>query len=181
MKIALPAGAIAVALTLAACGGSSHGTSAASSTSASASSPQPSPSSQASASTQTTAQATSATSAVTPPPEVPRRNRRHSQHAAQTSAPSGAEIPAVFTIRAGGRLSPTVVSVPKNTTILVQATDGDSSAHVLKITGPHAGTLAMAPGKTASLTMPGLASGFYLVAIDGRVGARIAVGGSPGP
>ncbi len=150
------AAAALLALTLAACGGGSNR-----------------PAATATTTTTATAKATgpSPTATVAPSP---------SPTSATTTAPpqAHAEVPAVFTVAAGGAVSPPTVSVPAAVPVEVTVVSRDGRAHTAMLKG-H--SLKVPAGGRASVLISGLAPGIYPLALDGTNRGALVIGGQPGP
>lgn len=104
---------------------------------------------------------------------------------AVTTGSSGAtnvELPATFTVRPGGTLTPATVSAPGSVPVLLTVISGDGRSHqvVVKLT-PGSRTLRVPAGGRASARFTRLAKGSYPVAVDGVVRGHLMVGVAPGP
>jgi hypothetical protein len=174
---------VLVSLVLAGCGGSSSSTSSTSSptagsTSAAATSSAPSTSAPA------TTSATSTTTAGTPASSTSTTTAGTPASSTSTTTPgpdTDVHLPAKFTIRAGGVLSPPVVAAPKHTTIVLTVRAQDGRHHTLALATPRAHTVAVEPGRATQLMLKGLPNGTYVVKVDGAVRGRLIVGAAPGP
>ena len=95
--------------------------------------------------------------------------------------PSNVRLPALFTIGAGGRLTPPVVSGPAGVTIELTVTDRDTRSHVVKVAGPAPVTLTVAPGGSVTRLLTGLPKGSTAITVDGVARGSLQVGAAPGP
>jgi hypothetical protein len=90
-------------------------------------------------------------------------------------------VPAIFVVRAGGKLDPPSVSAPAFLTVQLSVASGDGKRHhiVLQTSTPHALTVP-AHGR-ASVLVHGLRAGQYRIEVDGQAGGLLSIGGEPGP
>jgi hypothetical protein len=167
--------AVLMTLFVAACGGSSH------------------PSSSTATTTSTTSSATTATSTGTVsagpttttattssrPPEVPKN--KAPKHSKPTAPNTDVRIPAAFIIRAGGAVTPPLISAPANVTIELQLHNEDAKAHRLTLSVPHFRGVAVPAHGTTTADVTGVPRGDYRLLVDGAPRARIVVGTVPGP
>jgi hypothetical protein len=171
--------ALLTPLVLAACGGSSHSSASSASTAAKST---PSSSTSTTSTLSAASSSTSLTTSTTRPPEVPRsRNRRRNFSPHPVAPASGVRIPASFTIQPGGVLNPTLISVPKGVAIALQVRNRDNRMFAVRVDTPHAHTLVVSPGSSASSAVTGLSGGSYRLLLNGRAAGRIVVGSQPGP
>jgi hypothetical protein len=162
-----------------ACGGSSHSSSSASTTTsatstASASSPATTTAGTVSAGPSTTTATTSSR-----PPEVPKN--KAPKHSKPTAPNTNVRIPAAFIIRAGGAVTPPLISAPANVTVELQLHNEDAKAHRLTLSVPHFRGVAVPAHGTATADVTGVPKGTYRLLVDGAAKARIVVGAVPGP
>jgi hypothetical protein len=125
----------------------------------------------------TTATVTSTASAR--PPDVPRN--RAPKHSRPTAPSTDVRIPAMFIIRAGGAVTPPLISVPAKVTIDLQLHNEDAAAHRVTLSVPTFRPVAVTPHETATALLSGVPKGTYRLLVDGAVRARIDVGAVPGP
>jgi hypothetical protein len=90
-------------------------------------------------------------------------------------------VPATFTIHRGGSLRPPRVTVPAFIAVqlTIASVDRRSDRVVLLLPRPRA--LTVAPGGRASVRLPGLKAGDYVIAVNGAARGDLLVGGEPGP
>ena len=181
---------------LAACGGSVTSSSTSRTSSASPTPSATSPSSPVqSSSASVTAPASpiesssaSVTSPASPsrPPEVPAsREPAASTGTATRTNPTRPDtdvrVPATFTIRAGGALEPPSVSVPAMFAVALTAISGDGHAHIVLVRTPRSYSLRVPAQGRASVLIPGLHTGQYVIDVDGAPRGALSIGGQPGP
>jgi hypothetical protein len=161
LPLALPLAALA----LAACGGSSHSSSAPAAvvqTHSATLSATVTSASSSSAATSTTATTATTTSTSTKDTNV--------------------RLPASFTIRAGGVLTPPSIAAPKHTDIQLSVTSADGKTHSVTIAAPpHYYYLKVTPGSPARALLRQLRDGHYPVTVDGTRRGLLIVGAVPGP
>jgi hypothetical protein len=157
--LALPLAALA----LAACGGSSHSSSpAAAITQSHSTTAKVITESSSSAPTSTTATTATTTSTSTKDTNV--------------------RLPASFTIRAGGVLTPPSIAAPKHTDIQLSVTAADGKTHSLAIeASPRYYYLKVKPGSPARAVLRELRNGHYTITVDGAKRGLLIVGAVPGP
>ncbi|MEO6859498.1 MAG: hypothetical protein ABI323_13085 [Solirubrobacteraceae bacterium] len=149
-----------VALVLAGCGSSSRS----SSVSTSKATPTTASSTSASASSTSSATTTHATSTTS-----------------STPASAGPELPANFTIKAGGTLSPPSVAAPGRTPILLTISTTDARTHHVALGTPQGQRLTVRVGHPARVLLRGLRDGSYAIEVDGHPRGKLIVGATPGP
>jgi hypothetical protein len=152
-----------VFLLIGGCGGSSHSSSStAPSTSTSASST----AAVSSSASSTTASATSTTA-------------HKPKHFATGS--SNVRVPATFTVRSGGKLSPPQISLPAHLAVQVTVISGDGHPHRVVVMTPSPRTLSVPAGGRASVLVGGLKVGRYPIELDGTAAGLLVTGAQPGP
>jgi hypothetical protein len=156
IPVGLPA--VAAALALAGCGGSSSKPPAHTSSTATlpphATHPPPTPS-------------TTTTRTTTPTPA-----------ATSTTGASGVRLPATFTIGAGEKLSPPTVSAPSGVTVQLTVIAHDGRPHRVEVASRR---LAVPAGGSASALLSGLRKVSYAVVVDGVKRGALVIGVQPGP
>jgi hypothetical protein len=92
------------------------------------------------------------------------------------------EVPATFTLGAGG-FSPPTISVPAFLTIRLSVTSRDAKAHDVTVQTDHGSrSLHVNAGGSVSVLLTGLKRGTYAVTADGGAAkAQLVVGVNPGP
>jgi len=90
-------------------------------------------------------------------------------------------LPAAFVIRAGGAVTPPLISAPAHVTIQLQLHNEDSTAHRVTLSVPRFGGVAVPAHATATADVSGVPKGTYRLLIDGAARGRIIVGAVPGP
>ena len=90
-------------------------------------------------------------------------------------------VPASYTIRSGGKLSPPVVTVPAFLAVQLSIASGDGSAHTVLVKTPSPHTLNVPAHGRKSILIPGLRAGQYAIDVDGKPGGSLTIGGEPGP
>jgi hypothetical protein len=120
------------------------------------------------------------------PPEVPAsRQPSSSTGTATPTNPTGPDthvrVPATFTIRAGGALEPPSVSVPALFAVALTAISGDGHAHIVLLRTPRSYSLRVPARGRASILIPGLHAGQYVIDVDGAPRGALSIGGQPGP
>lgn len=162
---------VLASLSIAACGGSGHSSSAASSTTSATTSTV--------ASTVSAGPSTTTATTSTRPPEVPKN--RAPKHSKPTAPNTDVRLPAAFVIRAGGAVTPPLISAPAHVTIQLQLHNEDSTAHRVTLSVPRFGGVAVPAHATATADVSGVPKGTYRLLIDGAARGRIIVGAIPGP
>jgi hypothetical protein len=162
---------VLASLSIAACGGSGHSSSAASSTTSATTSTV--------ASTVSAGPSTTTATTSTRPPEVPKN--RAPKHSKPTAPNTDVRLPAAFVIRAGGAVTPPLISAPAHVTIQLQLHNEDSTAHRVTLSVPRFGGVAVPAHATATADVSGVPKGTYRLLIDGAARGRIIVGAVPGP
>jgi hypothetical protein len=182
------------ALVIAGCGGSKPTTSTSSTTNSSASSTTTSTSTP----TTPTTPGTTSTPATKTPTTTTQGSGGVSAQPSTTGASGGsspgtkvknpaggsgnARVPATFTIRAGGSVTPPTVSAPAFLAVQLTVVSGDGRPHKVGIqTPPSQRALSVPAHGHASVLLPGLKAGDYAVQIDGVPRAKLVIGGEPGP
>jgi hypothetical protein len=90
-------------------------------------------------------------------------------------------VPATFVIRQSGSLNPAVVSSPAFVAVAFMVVSGDGHQHrvVLRTSPSH--SLAVPARGRASVLVPGLKAGQYVIEVDGAARGALLIGGEPGP
>ena len=93
------------------------------------------------------------------------------------------QLPATFTLRPGGTLSPATVSAPASVPIALTVVASGAGSHRVTVeTPPKPHTLNVpASGGRFSLQYGRLPKGSYPILVDGVVRAHLIVGVAPGP
>jgi hypothetical protein len=163
------AAAVLLALTLAACGGASKRTTTpTTTTTATAPAAGPSPTATAPAA----GPSPTATQAPAPQP---------SGGAAPSPPAAHANVPALFTVIAGGALRPPTISVPAAVPVELTVVSGDGHAHTAVLRSPAPRTLKVPAGGRASVLITGLRPGTYTLELDGANRGSLVIGAHPGP
>ena len=115
----------------------------------------------------------------------------HAQSSAATttsggSAPAGSDttgatnggatnvrVPATFTIRKGPALDPPIVSVPAFIAIQLTLISGDGAMHRVVVLASSKHTLTVPAHGRASVLLPGLKAGRYVIYVDGSGGGAL--------
>jgi hypothetical protein len=92
-----------------------------------------------------------------------------------------ARVPATFTVRASGSVSPTSVSAPAFLAVELTVISGDGRPHRVVVQTPGKRALSVPANGRASVLLPGLKAGDYAVELDGAPRAKLVIGGEPGP
>jgi hypothetical protein len=95
-----------------------------------------------------------------------------------TTGASNVRLPATFTIRPGGALTPPTVGAPTGVAVHLTLISGDHAAHRAAVAG-H--TLSVAAGGRASVLLSGLRKGNYPLTVDGVRRGTLVIGVQPGP
>jgi hypothetical protein len=103
------------------------------------------------------------------------------KHSEPTAPNTNVRIPAVFTIAAGGAVTPPLIAAPANVTIELQLHNQDAKAHRVTLSVPRFGGVAVPAHGTTTTDVTGAPKGSYRLLIDGAPKARIVVGAVPGP
>jgi len=160
--------ALLASLSLAACGGST------SSSSSSAASPSPS-----------TTPSSAAPAPATTTTAAPTTNTAASSSSAASSAAKAPDtnvrLPAKFTIRSGGALTPPVIAAPKHTEVALTIASGDGKLHTVVLDTPRRYRLVVHPGSPSKLVLRGVPNGTYAVLVDGARKGQLVIGAAPGP
>jgi hypothetical protein len=185
MRSIVPIAGLA-ALALAGCGSSSESSSVSTSratptttSSTSATQTTSTTTSSPSTTTQTTSTTTSSPSTTTKTTSTTSTRMKTKQRAA--AAPGGPELPADFTIKAGGTLSPPSVSAPGRTPILLTISTKDGATHQVALGTPQSQRLTVQAGHPGRVLLEGLRDGTYAVEVDGHPRGKLIVGATPGP
>jgi hypothetical protein len=96
-------------------------------------------------------------------------------------APSGARVPATFTIGSGGALSPPTVSAPTGFSIELTLISGDGKAHAVVLRTPKPVALKVPAAGRASVLLKSVVAGTYPLYVDGTQRGGLTVGSAPGP
>ena len=84
-------------------------------------------------------------------------------------------------MRASG-VSPPTVSAPAFLAVQLTGVSGDGQTHTVVVELPgKRQTLSVPAHGRASVLLPGLKAGDYVVEIDGKPLAKLLIGGEPGP
>ena len=113
------------------------------------------------------------------PPEVPKS--KAPKHSKPTAPNTNVRIPAAFVIRAGGAVTPPLISAPADVTIELQLHNEDAKAHRVTLSVTRFGGVAVPAHATTATDVTGAPKGTYRLLIDGAARARIVVGSVPGP
>jgi hypothetical protein len=84
-------------------------------------------------------------------------------------------------IRAGGKLTPPLITVPAFLAVQFSVVSGDGQSHHVVLKTPALHTLTVAAHGRASIRIPGLRAGQYQIEVDGSAGGSLVIGGEPGP
>lgn len=124
---------------------------------------------------------TASTAATTAPTRIQPGGPIHTSSSG--SGASNVVLPATFTLRPGGALSPTSVSAPASIPVDVTVISVDIHPHRLTVRiPPKPRTVTVPPrGGRVSLRYGRLPSGTYPILIDGVVQAHLVIGVQPGP
>lgn len=120
---------------------------------------------------------------IAPPPETepaqpPPANTAPAEP--PSAEPDPVRVPAQFTIR-DGVLDPPAVTVPPFLAIALSVSAADGAAHEVVVRAPQPVELTVPAGEQASVRVPGLRAGRYVVEVDGREAGALDVGGEVGP
>jgi hypothetical protein len=166
---------------LVACGGSTMSSSATRTSSTTATSSTTGTSS----TTQTVSSSATVPSTSTRPPPAPTRRHSASTGTATRTKPTGADtnvrVPATFTIHTGGALEPPSVSAPGLFAIALTMISGDGQAHSVLVHTPKPYSLRVPAHGRASVLIPGLRAGQYVIEVDGATRGALSIGAQPGP
>jgi hypothetical protein len=90
-------------------------------------------------------------------------------------------LPATFTVRRGGTVTPPSVSSPAFIAIQLTVISGDGKRHqaILRTPTPH--TVSVPAGGTSRVLIAGQRPGHYALVVDGAPRGAVVVGGEPGP
>lgn len=89
-----------------------------------------------------------------------------------------ARVPATFTVKPGGSVSPPTITVPAQFTVQLTVISGDGRPHRAVL---HGRSLAVPAHGHASTLIRGLPAGSYPLQVDGARKGALTIGGSPGP
>jgi hypothetical protein len=78
-------------------------------------------------------------------------------------------------------LEPPTVSAPGSLTIALTVVSGDGHAHRVVVRTPRPYYLSVAAGGRASVLIPALRAGQYVIDVDGAAHGALIVGVLPGP
>ncbi len=162
-------GMFPVFLVIGGCGGSSHSSSSTPPSTSTATSSTAAASSSASSTDATATTTASATSTTAHKPK----------HFATGS--SNVRVPATFTVRSGGKLTPPQISLPAHLAVQVTVLSGDGQAHRVVVMTPSPRTLSVPAGGRASVLIGGLKVGRYPLELDGTMAGLLVTGAQPGP
>jgi hypothetical protein len=132
--------------------------------------------------TATSSSATATATTTTGPSQTATTNSPpNTTGAAATSGATNVRVPSIFTIGAGGKLTPPTVSTPAFIAldVTVSSTDGHSHHVLIRTPTPH--SLTVPAGGHASVLIAGLKQGRYVIAVDGKSRGALLIGGEPGP
>ncbi len=101
--------------------------------------------------------------------------------ATTTAQTAPARIPATFQLQAGGRLSPSTVSIPAFLAVDLSVASHDGAGHTVTVRIPSARTLTIGPHGHAAVLLRGLRAGQYAILVDGHPRGTLSIGGEPGP
>jgi hypothetical protein len=87
-------------------------------------------------------------------------------------------VPARFTIRPDGSMTPPTITVPAHLPIELVVISGNGRGHRAALRGI---SLAVPAHGQASTLIRGLAAGSYPIRVDGASRAALVIGGAPGP
>lgn len=90
-------------------------------------------------------------------------------------------VPATFTVRPGGALSPRSISAPAFLAVDVTVVSADGRAHAVLVHAGHVYRLSVPRGGSDTVRIAGQRAGEYPVDVDGRAAGRLSIGGEPGP
>jgi hypothetical protein len=94
---------------------------------------------------------------------------------------SNARVPATFTIRPDGSVSPQSVSAPAFLAVSLTVVSRDGRRHQIVVHTPKSRSLTVSANAPASVLIGGLRAGSYGVDVDGTPRAKLVIGGEPGP
>jgi hypothetical protein len=103
------------------------------------------------------------------------------KHSKPTAPDTNVRIPAAFIIRAGGAVTPPLISAPSGVTIQLQLRNEDAQPHRVQLSVAHFAALKVPAHGSATTEVTGVRKGTYRLLIDGAAKARIVVGAVPGP
>ncbi len=180
--------AIVTCLGLAACGGSSHGSSNSNGNTGNAT---PASSTQASTSTPNAGirtvtesvsgvAATTTTTSTSAPPEVPTA-KKQKHHGSSHAASQGAHVETNLAVSANGDISPPVVSVPSGVGVEIHVTNHGSGADTIALSVPGHPTVHVGPGARGTLETGGLKDGTYRILLNGTPRGQLLIGAQGGP
>jgi hypothetical protein len=118
-------------------------------------------------------------SAPAPTPGQPKAAATTPQPAHMTTTgASNVRLPATFTITAGGRLVPRVISAPAGVTVELTVISGDHKAHRVAL---YSTSLAVPAGGKATALLVSLHNGRYPIEVDYGYRGVLVIGAQPGP
>jgi hypothetical protein len=176
--------AITTCVALAACGGSSHGSStqAAGTPAASTTSGSSTPGAVASTDTSSVSgegPAVTTTTSASAPPEVPHAKTRH--HGSTRAASQGVHVDTNLAVGGNGDISPPVVSVPSGVGVELRITNHGISAVTVAVSVPSHPSAKVGPGAKATLRTGGLKNGTYRILVNGTPRGQLMIGAQGGP
>jgi hypothetical protein len=95
-----------------------------------------------------------------------------------TTGASNVRLPATFTITAGGRLVPRVISAPAGVTVELTVISGDHKAHRVAL---YSASLSVPAGGKATALLASLRNGRYPIEVDYSYRGALVIGAQPGP
>lgn len=120
---------------------------------------------------------------IAPPPRT-EPDRQPPPNTAPAAPPSDeadpVRVPAEFTIT-DGALDPPAITVPPFLAIALAVTAADGAGHEIVLRAPRPIELTVPAGQRASVRVPGLRAGRYVIELDGKAAGALDVGGEVGP
>jgi hypothetical protein len=168
---------------LAACGGSSPGSTTTPSATSSSGATTSDSGSVLNAGTNTAGADTTTTTSAAAPPEVP-KGKRHKHRSNSSTAPAAsqdAHVQADVDIMTGGALVPPVVSVPTGIDVEIRFSNESDATHTVSLDVPTHPSLQLVPHTGGPLETAGLQNGTYEILIDGRPRGQVVIGTQGGP
>ncbi len=89
-----------------------------------------------------------------------------------------ARVPATFTIKPGGTVTPPTITVPAHFRVQLTVISGDGRTHRVVL---HGQSLAVPAHGQASALFHALPTGNYPLQVDGAPRGVLTIGGAPGP
>jgi hypothetical protein len=186
--------AIVTCLFVAACGGSSPGSStqatatpaaAQTTTPTTTATTTPTQASSGQPSTTSTDETTTTTTNATAPPEVPKtkahKHHRDGDSGGHGGASQGAHVESNVTVSANGDISPPVVSVPSGVGIELHITNHGGSPDTVALSVASHPSVKVAPGASGTLETGGLKEGTYRILVNGTPRGQLLIGAQGGP